>query len=58
MLGERLSDRELGLLRAGREAAVEFLLWDREEDALIMALRDLLERADVSPVLPPQPIAG
>lgn len=58
MLGERLSDRELGLLRAGREAAVELLLWDREEDALIMALRDLLERADVSPVLPPQPIAG
>ena len=58
MLGERLSDRELNFLRGGRDGPVELLLWDREETALTMALRGLLQRADVSQVPPRQPTAG
>lgn len=43
MLGEGLTARELQQLRDGHDAAVEVLEWDRDADALIMILRDLLE---------------
>lgn len=60
MLGERLSDRELGWICSGHEGSVELLLWDRDADDLIMTLRELLERAGirVSAGLPTQQIAG
>jgi len=58
MLGDRLTDRELRWICSDREGPVEFLLWDRDADELIMTLRELLDQADVRTGLPAQRIAG
>jgi hypothetical protein len=54
MLGERLTDRELRWMCSGHQGLVELLLWDRESAQLIMTLRELLDRSEVTtgPPLP------
>jgi hypothetical protein len=47
MLGEGLTGRELRRIRDSHDGAVEVLLWDRDADALIMILRELLEASDL-----------
>jgi hypothetical protein len=47
MLGEGLTARELRQIGDGHEAAVEVLQWDLDADALIVVLRELLERSEV-----------
>lgn len=58
MLGERLTDRELRWICSGHEGPVEFLLWDRDADELIMTLRELLDQSGVMSGLPAQRKAG
>jgi hypothetical protein len=58
MLGERLTDRELSWIRAGRDGPLELLLWDRDADELIITLREMLDRSGVRTGLPTQRIAG
>jgi hypothetical protein len=47
MLGEGLTARELRQIGDGHDAGVEVLQWDRDADALIVVLRELLERSEV-----------
>jgi hypothetical protein len=48
MLGEQLTERELGWICSGHEGQVRLLLWDRDSAELIMSLREMLERSVVT----------
>jgi hypothetical protein len=60
MLGDQLTVRELRSIWSVHEGPVEFLLWDRDADELILTVRELMEQAGtgVNAGQPTRQIAG